>query len=98
MSWATCSECGETFGSDSGFVGHQIKTTGQPGWDASYDWRCATADELRAKGWFQDARGWWRMPVRGAGPAARGKGRSGPDEATRPDFQPQGGSLGQGAA
>jgi len=61
MSWATCSECGETFGSDSGFVRHQVTTTGQPGYDADYDWRCATPDEMEARGLHRDAKGWWRQ-------------------------------------
>ena len=71
MTWARCSECGETFGSDSGFDLHRIRATGQPGWDPDYDWRCASPDELRAKGWFQDKRSWWRRSVIGDGAASR---------------------------
>jgi len=98
MSWATCSECGETFGSDSGFVRHQVTTTGQPGYDPEYDWRCATPDELRARGWFQDKRGWWRQPRVGEGPASRRERGSGLHDATRPEFEPPRGSAREGAA
>ena len=62
MSWAQCSECGETFGSDRAFDRHRVNTTGQPEFDAEYDWRCATEAELLGKGWHRDHRGWWRFP------------------------------------
>jgi len=60
MSWARCPKCDRTFGSDSGFERHQIRMTGQPGWDPDYDWRCATPDEMKARGLHRDRRGWWR--------------------------------------
>jgi hypothetical protein len=59
MSWARCSECGQTFNSDYGFDRHRVTTTGQPGYDADYDWRCATEAELLGRGWSKNARGWW---------------------------------------
>ncbi len=59
MSWAQCSVCGETFGSDTGFDRHRVNTTGKPGYDAEYDWRCASPAELLARGWSKDARGRW---------------------------------------
>jgi hypothetical protein len=77
------------FGSDSGFERHRITTTGQPGWDAEYDWRCATPDELRAKGWFQDARGWWRQPKENSAGRSRLDAVSGRRDGARTDFQAQ---------
>ena len=60
MSWARCSECDRTFGSDTGFERHQIRTTGQPGYGPDYDWRCATPEEMEVRGLHRDAKGWWR--------------------------------------
>ena len=45
----TCSECGRTFGGLRGFDAHRINTTGKPGYDSEYDWRCATDPELEAR-------------------------------------------------
>jgi len=66
MTWARCSECGETFGSDSGFDLHRIRTTGQPGWDPDYDWRCASPPEMESRGLHRDRKGWWRWNSRPA--------------------------------
>ena len=60
MSWATCSECGETFTGDTWFDRHRVNMTGKPGYNPEYDWRCASSDEMRAKGWAQTPRGWWQ--------------------------------------
>lgn len=60
MSWATCSECEETFTGDTWFDRHRVNMTGRPGYDPEYDWRCATPDEMRAKGWIQAGKGWWQ--------------------------------------
>jgi hypothetical protein len=60
MSWAQCAACGETFTGDKWFDRHRANMSGQPGFDAEYDWRCRTPDELRAKGWVQTAKGWWQ--------------------------------------
>jgi hypothetical protein len=57
--WCTCSECGRTFGGLSGFDRHRINTTGQPGYDVEYDWRCATDDELEGFGVAHTAKGVW---------------------------------------
>jgi hypothetical protein len=54
-----CAECGLHFGGLSGFVTHRINTTGQGDYDPEYDWRCASASELLARGLRQDARGFW---------------------------------------
>ncbi len=59
--WCECSGCGRTFGGLSGFDRHRITTTGQPGRDPEYDWRCATDAELEARGLHRDDRGWWRQ-------------------------------------
>lgn len=57
MSWAQCSVCLETFGSDSGFDKHRVRIPAP-----EYDWRCATEAEMLGRGWHRDQRGWWRLP------------------------------------
>jgi hypothetical protein len=52
--WCECSECGRRFTGLRGFDDHRITLRG-----VEYDWRCATDAELEAKGYAQDARGWW---------------------------------------
>lgn len=57
-----CSGCGQYFGSLTGFDRHRagpVETR-----------RCLTPEELRADGMALDERGYWRLPVRGAGPPA----------------------------
>jgi len=87
VTWARCSECGETFTGDSGFDKHRINMTGQPGYDPDYDWRCATPAEMEARGYRRNAKGWWCEDAR--------FGRGG---RPRADVRAQVGSLGQGAA
>ena len=58
MTWASCSECGKAFGSDTGFDRHRvISHVG-----GEYDWRCVSAESLLAGGWRCDVRGRWRLP------------------------------------
>lgn len=52
-------ECGRTFGGLSAFDTHRINMTGKPGYDPEYDWRCATDEELEAKGVRLTAKGVW---------------------------------------
>jgi hypothetical protein len=58
--WCECSVCHRTFGGLRGFDRHKVTTTGQPGYDTEHDFRCATDDELRDRGYLPDHRGWWR--------------------------------------
>jgi hypothetical protein len=60
MSWSRCSECDQTFTGDKWFDRHRLNMTGRPGFDPEYDWRCATPEEMRVKGWAQTANGWWQ--------------------------------------
>jgi hypothetical protein len=57
--WCRCSECGRIFGGLTGFDRHKFTTTGQPGYDSEFDWRCATDAELVSLGVAQDQQGWW---------------------------------------
>jgi hypothetical protein len=59
-----CTECHRHFGGLSGFDAHRINTTGQPGYDASYDWTCASDQQLQARGLRQDGRGLWIQEAR----------------------------------
>jgi hypothetical protein len=52
--WCECAECGRVFGGLSGFDLHRMGQARDP-----YDWRCATDDELQAKGLSLSANGWW---------------------------------------
>jgi hypothetical protein len=54
-----CSECGHTFTGLRGFDDHRITTTGSPGFDPDFDWRCSTDAQFEAGGYAPDARGRW---------------------------------------
>ena len=51
--WCQCAECGRTFGGLTGFDLHRADVTKDP-----YDWRCATDEELAAKGLHLAGRAW----------------------------------------
>ena len=53
-----CMSCHQSFASQTGFDRHRIGRYG-------IDRRCATTDEMTAKGWSTDTRGDWRMPSTG---------------------------------
>lgn len=55
----TCTECLRKFSGISIFDKHRVNTTGQPGYDAEYDWRCATDDEMASKG-LHEVDGAWK--------------------------------------
>lgn len=73
MSWATCSECGETFTGDKWFDRHRVNMTGKPGYGPEYDWRCETPYEMPAKGWVQTPKDWWQGDPGRVHPLARSR-------------------------
>jgi hypothetical protein len=77
-----CSECGRRFGGLAGFDLHHVRTTGQPGYDPEYDFRCGTDAELTARGLHVDRGGLWvreasfrstPTPSRGVSPETSGE-------------------------
>ena len=69
--YCRCAECGLTFTGTTWFDRHRVNMTGKPGYDLEYDWRCATPDEMRAKGWAQTAKGWWQGDAGRVNPLVR---------------------------
>jgi hypothetical protein len=54
-----CSERSRIFVGLSGFDRHRFNTTGQPGYDVEYGWRCATEAELGDLGLTLTPKGVW---------------------------------------
>jgi len=59
-----CAVCRRHFGGLSGFDAHKVNTTGQPGGDPEYDFRCGTDAELTARGLHVDSKGFWVQEAR----------------------------------
>lgn len=70
-----CRACNEIFNSMAGFDGHRVGSYGEPIYKqvgkaqrvighTKPERRCLTPDEMRAKGWSQNPKGWWITETR----------------------------------